>query len=110
MLSRLIQICPVRYTPFFMVLGLTALSLLGFVASGGKPWLAPLIVFTMLAAVGFYDLWQSQHAVLRNYPIIGHLRFMLEAIRPELRQYFLESDTEAVPFSRAQRSLVYARA
>jgi glutamate synthase domain-containing protein 2 len=47
---------------------------------------------------------------LRNYPLIGHLRFMLETIRPEIRQYFLESDTEATPFSRQQRSLVYQRA
>jgi glutamate synthase domain-containing protein 2 len=55
-------------------------------------------------------LQQSHHAILRNYPIIGHLRFMLEAIRPEIRQYFLESETEAAPFSRAQRTLVYTRA
>jgi hypothetical protein len=49
-------------------------------------------------------------AVLRNYPVIGHLRFLLEFIRPEIRQYFIESDNEAVPFSRQQRSLVYQRA
>jgi glutamate synthase domain-containing protein 2 len=60
--------------------------------------------------VGIYDLQQSHHAILRNYPIIGHLRFMLETIRPEIRQYFLESETEASPFSRAQRTLVYTRA
>jgi glutamate synthase domain-containing protein 2 len=48
--------------------------------------------------------------VLRNYPVIGHLRFLLEFIRPEIRQYFIESDNEAAPFSRQQRSLVYQRA
>jgi glutamate synthase domain-containing protein 2 len=48
--------------------------------------------------------------VLRNYPVIGHLRFLLEFIRPEIRQYFIESDREARPFSRQQRSLVYQRA
>jgi len=48
--------------------------------------------------------------LLRNYPVIGHFRFMLEKIRPEIRQYFLESDNEATPFSRSQRSLAYARA
>jgi glutamate synthase domain-containing protein 2 len=53
---------------------------------------------------------QRRHAVLRNYPVIGHLRYLLEFIRPEIRQYFIESDTEAVPFSRQQRSLVYQRA
>jgi glutamate synthase domain-containing protein 2 len=68
------------------------------------------LVFLALCAVGVYDLQQSHHAILRNYPIIGHLRFMLETIRPEIRQYFLESETEASPFSRAQRTLVYTRA
>ena len=56
------------------------------------------------------DLAQTRRSILRNYPVIGHLRFMLEFVRPELRQYFLESDNEATPFSRAQRSLVYQRA
>jgi glutamate synthase domain-containing protein 2 len=108
MLDRLNQIYPVRYTAFFVALGLTTLTLLVFVASGHGAWL--LLIFAALTAVGIYDLQQTHHAILRNYPIIGHLRFMLEAIRPELRQYFLESETEAAPFSRAQRSLVYARA
>ena len=108
MLDRLNQLYPVRYTAFFVALGLTTLSLLVFAASGHGVWM--LMVFGFLTAVGIYDLQQTRHAILRNYPIIGHLRFMLEAVRPELRQYFLESETEAAPFSRAQRSLVYARA
>ena len=108
MLDRLNQIYPVRYSAFFVALGLTTLSLLVFVASGHGGWL--LLICAALTAVGIYDLQQTRHAILRNYPIIGHLRFMLEAIRPELRQYFLESETEAAPFSRAQRTLVYARA
>jgi glutamate synthase domain-containing protein 2 len=64
----------------------------------------------MLVGVGVYDLRQSRRSILRNYPIIGHIRFMLEFVRPEIRQYFIESDTEAAPFSRSQRSLVYQRA
>ena len=72
-------------------------------------WLA-LLVFAALLAVGVHDLRQTRHAVLRNYPVIGHLRFLLEFVRPELRQYFIESDSEATPFSRAQRSLAYQRA
>ena len=56
------------------------------------------------------DLRQSRHSVLRNYPVIGHIRFLLEFIRPEIRQYVIESDREAAPFSRQQRSLVYQRA
>jgi glutamate synthase domain-containing protein 2 len=67
-------------------------------------------VFGALALQGVMDVRQTRHAILRNYPVIGHLRFMLEFIRPEIRQYFIESDNEGNPFSRAQRSLVYQRA
>jgi glutamate synthase domain-containing protein 2 len=68
------------------------------------------LLFVGLSMLGLRDLLQSKHAVLRNYPVIGHIRFLLEYIRPEIRQYFIEGDNEAAPFSRAQRSLVYARA
>lgn len=75
-------------------------------------WLALVmfVVCALLVALGIYDLQQDRHAILRNYPVIGHMRFLLEYIRPEMRQYFIESDSEATPFSRAQRSLVYQRA
>ena len=72
-------------------------------------WVA-LAAFSTLSGIGVHDLRQERHAILRNYPVIGHLRFLLEFIRPEMRQYFIESDAEAAPFSRAQRSLVYQRA
>ena len=72
-------------------------------------WLA-LLAFGALGAVGVHDMVQTRHSVLRNYPIVGHLRWILELIRPELRQYFLEDDQVQTPFSRSQRSLVYARA
>jgi glutamate synthase domain-containing protein 2 len=99
---------PVRYTTFFLALGGLVFSLLVLLASGqGLLW---FVLFAALSAVGVHDLLQTHHAVLRNYPILGHLRFLLEFIRPEIRQYFIESDNDASPFSRAQRSLVYARA
>jgi glutamate synthase domain-containing protein 2 len=60
--------------------------------------------------LGFRDRFQHRHAILRNYPIAGHIRFLLEQFRPEIRQYFIESDTDELPFSREQRSLVYQRA
>ncbi|SPL69294.1 FMN-binding glutamate synthase family protein [Acinetobacter stercoris] len=68
------------------------------------------LLSTILSLVGFYDVIQSHHSILRNYPIIGHFRFIFEEIRPEIRQYFIEADEDALPFSRAQRSLVYQRA
>ena len=108
MLDKLNQIYPVRYTAFITAVVLLVFTLLGAGVLGLSAWW-PLL-FLALSVVGMYDLQQQHHAILRNYPIIGHLRFMLETIRPEIRQYFLESETEAAPFSRAQRGLVYARA
>ena len=108
MLEWIDQRIPVRFLTFFAVMALWVLSSLQFVVGQASPgW---VLLLTGLVAVGIYDLQQTQHAVLRNYPILGHLRFLLEFIRPELRQYFIEGDNDAVPFSRAQRSLVYARA
>jgi len=71
-------------------------------------WLSLLSL--ALFFVGLHDYRQTHHAILRNYPVTGHLRFMLEYIRPEIRQYFLESDEEDLPFSRNQRAMVYSRA
>jgi glutamate synthase domain-containing protein 2 len=99
---------PVRYTTFFIALGGLCFTALVVLASGQGCIM--LLFFAALSAVGVHDLLQTHHAILRNYPILGHLRFLLEFIRPEIRQYFIESESEASPFSRAQRSLVYARA
>ncbi|SFP85311.1 FMN-binding glutamate synthase family protein [Variovorax sp. 770b2] len=102
---------PARYSAFALcVVGL--LACLAFVLVSPHLWLAwtGVVVFAVLTGTGIHDLRQPRHAILRNYPVIGHLRFLLEFIRPEMRQYFIESDSEAAPFSRAQRSLVYQRA
>jgi glutamate synthase domain-containing protein 2 len=102
---------PTRYSAFALCLAGLAASLAAVVASP-QLWLAwvALGLFALLGGTGVHDLRQTRHAILRNYPVIGHLRFLLEYIRPEIRQYFIESDAEAAPFSRAQRSLVYQRA
>ena len=108
MLNTLNSFFPIRFTAFglsVMGLLLSVFTLVGFGIGGFSA-----VVFATLVGVGIYDVVQTKRSVLRNYPIIGHLRFMLEYIRPEMRQYFLESDTEAMPFSRSQRSLVYQRA
>ncbi|MDB6145206.1 MAG: gltB 2 [Pseudomonas sp.] len=74
-------------------------------------WLWPFTLVTgVLSLIGIGDLVQTPHAVRRNYPILGNIRYLVERIRPEIRQYLLESDSDALPFSRAQRSLVYSRA
>lgn len=73
-------------------------------------WWMALILSMLIFVLGVYDQLQIKHSLLRNYPVIGHLRFWLEFIRPEIRQYFIESDREKLPFSRNQRALVYQRA
>jgi glutamate synthase domain-containing protein 2 len=64
----------------------------------------------MLALLGTHDLVQTRHSLLRNYPIVGHTRFLLEEIRPEVRQYFAEGDVDGQPFSRSARTLAFERA
>jgi len=63
-----------------------------------------------LALLGVYDVLQPRHSILRNYPVLGHLRFLLEDFGPELHQYIVESNTMGAPFDRDRRSLMYARA
>jgi glutamate synthase domain-containing protein 2 len=70
----------------------------------------PILIFGGLSLLGFRDLLQENHAVLRNYPISAHIRFLLEEIRPEMRQYFFESEKDGMPFSRDTRAVVYQRA
>jgi glutamate synthase domain-containing protein 2 len=108
MLNYLDSIFPVRYTAMGLSCFALLLSVFSLVAFGvGLPY---FVLFALLVATGVYDLRQHKRSILRNYPIIGHIRFMLEFVRPEIRQYFIESDNDANPFSRAQRSLVYQRA
>ncbi len=107
-LDRLNQHFPVRMAVWLV----SAIALLLFTFS----WVAfgvggiGALVSLFFVGLGLRDVRQTRRSVLRNYPVIGHLRFLLEFIRPEIRQYFIESDNEAAPFSRAQRSLVYQRA
>ncbi len=68
------------------------------------------ILFAPLLALGLWDLFQPHHSILRNYPLAGHLRFVLEGMGPEIHQYLVESDEDGRPFSRDQRSTIYERA
>jgi len=67
-------------------------------------------ILLLLFGLGLYDIFQTQHAILRNFPVIGHFRYLFEKIRPEIQQYFVESNTDGRPFSRNLRALVYRRA
>src|SRR5260364_352170 len=104
------------FSPRFIVLTICAvvtvlLLLVGiFDHKVFKIILIPLVIFGALTLLGIRDFTQKNHAVLRNYPISAHVRFLLEEIRPEMRQYFFESEKDGMPFSRDTRAVVYQRA
>ncbi|MAB80595.1 MAG: FMN-binding glutamate synthase family protein [Planctomycetes bacterium] len=97
-----------RFLPLFSVLVLAALCVvLGMKVRIDFLW--GLVLLGPLALLGLWDMVQVRHSICRNYPIVAHLRFLFEAIRPEVHQYFVESDIDGRPFSRNQRSLIYER-
>jgi len=97
-----------RYLTFLIV---TVATLIFASLSFHHPF---FIIFALIGAVGtgigIYNLFQTHHSILRNYPLIGMMRFFLESIRKEMRQYFIESDTDGTPFSHNKRAIVYQRA
>src|SRR5690554_3130481 len=99
---------PLRYSAY-------AISIAGLVISlpvtlwAETGYIIP-VIFAGLAALGTWDLLQRKHTVSRNYPIMANFRYLFESVGPEIRQYFIQSDTEERPFSREQRTIVYQRA
>ena len=99
---------PIRYLTMLSFCTLAMAGAVSWAVWGQGVWAVALGAAGF--ALGLRDMAQAKRAVLRNYPVIGHMRYLLEFIRPEIRQYFIESDHEAAPFSREQRSMVYQRA
>jgi glutamate synthase domain-containing protein 2 len=100
-----------RFIVYTIVLVITAILLFEYIFEFTSFFVGiPLLLFGVLALIGTIDLVQTRHAVLRNYPLTAHIRFILEEIRPEIRQYFLESEKDGTPFSRDKRAIVYQRA
>ena len=107
-MHRFFNSLPLRYSALALCALVVCISSYTLATSGKGLWW--LIAAALLVLLGLWDMLQKRHAILRNYPVMGHFRFIFEFIRPEIRQYFIEGDTEALPFSRAERSLVYQRA
>ena len=97
-----------RYFPLLLMAIVFVLSLTA--SFYGTGWWLLALLSGALTLLGIVDLNQTQKALRRNYPITAHFRYLFESIRPEIRQYFLEDNDDAKPFSRNQRSLVYQRA
>ena len=94
---------------------LVVLAFLGIVSAtvaaiGGWAWWLLVAIVVFFLAVAIYDVTQKKHAVLRNYPVFGHLRFLMEAIRPEMQQYFIERNFDGRPYDRNTRTTIYQRA
>ena len=95
---------------FWCCLGVYALALAGSAAMGLWWLVGGLCILLPVFFLGIRDALQNRHAILKNFPVLGHARYLFELIRPEIYQYFVESNHDGVPFSREQRSVVYQRA
>ncbi len=96
---------------FFVFVGCAVLAVLSLIGLAWTGWfILGVLLFGGLTSLGVYDVTQTSHSILKNYPVIGHMRFLFEGIRPEIRQYLIESDQDEEPFSRDERSIVYQRA
>lgn len=94
----------------FIIISIMSLTTIAIIAMYWMPVLWSLIVVGPIVIIGYADIFQKKHSIKKNFPVIGHFRYMLEAIRPEIMQYFVETDTEGTPINRQFRSLIYQRA
>jgi glutamate synthase domain-containing protein 2 len=99
---------PSRYLAFASAIVLTGIAFLRW--SDGIAWLIAAALFGALTVLGVVDLVQKRSTLRRNYPLLAHIRFFFEYVRPMLRQYIVESDNEEAPFSAVQRAVVKQRA
>lgn len=100
---------PISVRKIFYAIAAAYLAAVVLIAPFYSGILWSLIVGVPLILIGVRDIRQSTQTIPRNFPIIGHFRYLLEEIRPELYQYFVESDTGGRPFNRLERSLIYQR-
>ncbi|HEY2041804.1 MAG TPA: FMN-binding glutamate synthase family protein [Jatrophihabitans sp.] len=94
--------------PLLLVILTVLFAIAALLWSAG--WWIAVVVLAAVSLLGIYDVSQRRHAVLRNYPVVGHFRFILERIRPEIQQYFIERNFDGRPYDRDVRSVVYERA
>lgn len=93
----------------FLISSITLLALTGLLIYVNWKFAFLLLIFLPLIAMGLFDMYQSKRTIRRNFPLLGRMRYLLESLGPEMRQYFIETDTDGKPFNRLQRALVYSR-
>ena len=94
---------------FFIIISTIIIVLIGVLSYVNIKFIFLGIIFFPLILMGIYDMIQTKKTILRNFPLLGRMRYLLESIGPEIRQYFVETDLDGKPFNRQQRSLVYQR-
>lgn len=98
-----------KFREKFIVLSMIIIAAIAGVYTIWKPIIWSLIVFAPIIIIGYVDFFQTKHTIKRNFPVIGNFRYLLEKIRPEIMQYFVETDTDGAPINRLFRSLIYQR-
>ena len=88
------------------ILLVTTLALSIFLDGNWYPFFGIILFFTLM---GYYDMFQKKHTIMRIYPVFGRLRYFMEEIRPKVYQYFIESDTDGRPINRIDRNTIYQR-
>ncbi|MBB1322826.1 FMN-binding glutamate synthase family protein [Shewanella vesiculosa] len=94
----------IRFTTIVLVIFVVIIGIILWPLAG------LIVLVALLVLLGLYDLFQTKHSILRNFPVIGHIRYLLEMIGPELHQYFVESDTDGKPINKNHRRYIYERA
>ncbi|MEO3735578.1 FMN-binding glutamate synthase family protein [Shewanella baltica] len=94
----------IRFTTIVLVIFVAIIGIILWPLAG------LIMLVASLVLLGLYDLFQTKHSILRNFPVIGHMRYLLEMIGPELHQYFVESDTDGKPINKNHRNYIYERA
>ena len=94
----------------FIIISIVIILVIVGIAQFWNPILWSFIIVTPLIIMGIYDVLQTKHTIRRNFPVLGRIRYVLESIRPEIMQYFVETDTQGRPLNRIHRTLVYQRA
>jgi glutamate synthase domain-containing protein 2 len=93
-----------------VALAVAAVAVVIAAVLASSAWWVLAVPIIVIAAIASYDVVQRKHSILRNFPVVGHGRFLLEKIRPEIQQYFIERNYDGRPFDRDTRSVIYERA
>ena len=97
-------------TPFYIISTAALIITFGLAFYLSSNWYVVFGIVVLITILGYYDISQTRHTIMRNYPVLGRLRYVLEELRPKMYQYFIESDIDGRPFNRVDRSTVYQRA